>query len=114
MDGVRCPSSVSGAHPIDPQRRRIAQRQVQHDLGGRVQSGVIRPRRVDLHRAGIAAQLGPGGDVFDRAAQRIGAVKRALRPVQHLHAVHIEQVEVEALRAEAELRTGPDRHVVEV
>ena len=41
----------------------------------------------------------PAGDVFERAADRVAAVERALRPAQHLDPLDVEDVEHRRLRA---------------
>ena len=41
----------------------------------------------------------PAGDIFDRAADRVAAVERALRPAQHLDPLDVVNVEHGGLRA---------------
>ena len=88
---------VENAHPIPPigddaRRNALAQRDVQHGIGaigepGRLADvfdialrGVVERRRIRLF-----------GDVAYRAAQVAFAVQRALRALEHLHALQVEQ-----------------------
>ena len=72
----------------------------------------VADRRADRHNAiglviaaigrlGLDLQLigQPGGHIFDRTADRVAPIERALRPAKHLDALHIVNVEQRSLRA---------------
>ncbi len=48
---------------------------------------------------GVEFVAEPAGDIFERAADRVAAVERTLRPAQHLDPLDVENVEHRRLRA---------------
>src|SRR5580698_3385050 len=54
------------------------------------------------------------GDVFDGAAQRGGAVQRALRAVQDFNAIQVERVDIQTLITNAVRGAGAQGNVIQV
>ncbi len=78
----------------DAHRRIIAHRRIHVGLGVTAAAAIVDAVEIGFDGGAECVVIGLVGDVTNRTRQRAGTVQGALRPAQHLDAVHVEQVDV--------------------
>ncbi len=87
----------------------LVERYVRHQAQPVVEAAMVGVGAFGLAQRGIIVEIGRRRDVFDRAAQRIRTVERALRSVQDFDSRQIEGVDRQGLEGEAEGRARAHR-----
>jgi hypothetical protein len=78
-------------------------------------AGLLRMREIETGGRGESAGIGPVGHVLDQATHRARTVQRALRAIEELDAIEIEQRRVEQKSRRGRIhRAAAHRHVVQI